>query len=259
MRIATWNINGVRARLDYIKIWLEERQPDLVGFQEIKATEENFPTAAFEELGYQVHVHGQKSWNGVALASKNDIEITQLGLPSREANGARLIAGVFGELTYASVYCPNGKNIHHADYEMKLDWFGALYEFCEREIASGRDFLIGGDYNICATATDSHLGSAGDGEIFHTTKEREVLTNLFGLGLKDLFRSLYPDSDAYSWWDYRAGAFQRNHGLRIDLLLGTQGVLDHASEVVIDRDFRKKKDGLTASDHAPVYVDLAYT
>ncbi len=256
MRIATWNINGVRARIDYVKIWLESRQPDLVGFQEIKATEENFPAEAFEELGYQVHVHGQKSWNGVAFASKADVEVTQLGLPGREDNGARLIAGDFGDLSYATVYCPNGKNIDHADFQMKLEWFGALRDFCETQIESGKDFLIGGDYNICATAADSHHGADGDGEIFHTVEERDVLSKLFDLGLTDLFRNKYPDSDAFSWWDYRAGGFQRNLGLRIDLLLGTQGIVSRTSEVVIDRDFRKKQEGLTASDHAPVYVDL---
>ena len=257
MRIATWNINGIRARIDYVRIWLESRQPDLVGFQEIKTMEDTFPVACFEELGYRVHIHGQKSWNGVALAVKEDVQITYRGLPGRAENGARLIACDTGALTYASVYCPNGKTVDHADFRMKLDWFNALRDFCDSQVTDGRDFLIGGDYNICATAADSHLGAEGDGRIFHTVEEREVLNNLFDLGLIDLFRHQYPDSAAFSWWDYRAGAFQRNHGLRIDLLLGTKAIAERMSNGVIDRDFRKKQDGLTASDHAPVYVDIA--
>ena len=182
--------------------------------------------------------------------------MTHYGLPGQEENGARLIVGECNDLIYATVYCPNGKTVEHDDYEMKLAWYDSLRDFCETQIASGKDFLIGGDYNICATAADTHLGAAGDGQIFHTAAERKALTSLFELGLSDLFRDKYPDSDAFSWWDYRAGAFQRNHGLRIDLLLGTQGIVDRVDEVVIDRDFRKKQEGLTASDHAPVYVDL---
>lgn len=257
MRIASWNINGIRSRIDYIKIWLEARQPDLVGFQEIKATDDNVPVDAFSDIGYEIHSHGQKSYNGVAFLTKNEIEVTQIGLPGREEDGARLIAGEYEDLTYATVYCPNGKNIEHADYEMKLEWFGALRDFCATEIAKERDFLIGGDYNICATAADSHLGAKGDGQIFHTDRERAALDELFELGLVDLFRLKYPNSDAFSWWDYRAGAFQRNLGLRIDLMLGTTGMVDRTTEVVIDRDFRKKQEGLTASDHAPVYVDIS--
>lgn len=256
MRIATWNINGIRARIEYVKLWIAAREPDLVGFQEIKAEDAVFPGEEFENLGYVVHTHGQKSWNGVALISKENIEITQVGLPDREENGARLIACDAGEISYATVYCPNGKSVDHADFQMKLDWFGSLRDFCAGQLERGRDFLIGGDYNICERPIDSHRGADGDGAIFHTTEEREVLGDLLNLGLKDLYRTKYPDSDAYSWWDYRAGGFQRNHGLRIDLLLGTQGVLDRVEDVTIDREFRKKLEGLTASDHAPVFVDL---
>lgn len=256
MRIATWNINGVRARIDYIQIWLNERQPDLVGFQEIKAVDTDFPTEAFLELGYQVHTHGQKSWNGVAFLAKENIEVTQRGLPGQEDNGARLIACDAGDLTYVCVYCPNGKDVDHTDFQMKLAWYESLNSFCSSQLESGRDFLIGGDFNICRTSQDSHCGEKGDGKIFHTEAERTALNALLDLGLSDIYRTKYPDSDAFSWWDYRAGGFQRNLGLRIDLLLGTDGILDRTTEITIDRDFRKKKEGLTASDHAPVFVDL---
>lgn len=256
MRVATWNINGIRARLDYVCLWLQSRQPDIVGFQELKAEDHAFPHDAFHELGYVVHTHGQKAWNGVAIATKRDVVITQKGLPTREENGARLIACVADELTYITVYCPNGKSVDHADFQMKLQWFKALSDYCTTLNAHDSELLIGGDYNIVPQAVDSHRGEAGNGEIFHTTEEREVLQKLFDQGLLDVFRSIKPDSNEFSWWDYRAGAFQRNLGLRIDLLLGTQKVVDRVADVVIDRDFRKKQEGLTASDHAPVYVDL---
>ena len=256
MRIATWNINGVRARIEYIQHWLEARQPDVVGFQELKALDEVFPHEPFNELGYTVETHGQKGWNGVAIASKSAVEVITRGLTEQEDNGARLIACDVDDLTYVTVYCPNGKNTDHADYEMKLDWFGSLASYCQEILDAGKEVLIGGDYNICAAAIDSHLGEKGDGEIFHTERERAVLQRLFDLGLIDVFRHMYPESDAYSWWDFRRGAFQRNHGLRIDLLLGTQALVNRTSQVVIDRDFRKKVEGLTASDHAPVYLDL---
>ncbi|MYD43188.1 MAG: exodeoxyribonuclease III [Gammaproteobacteria bacterium] len=257
MRVATWNINGVRARMDYIKHWLEARKPDLVGFQEIKAMNEAFPTDAFNDIGYQVHLHGQKGRNGVAFATTLDVDVTQRGLPGHDADGSRLIVGKAENLTFASVYCPNGKDIDHPDYQMKLGWLSDLSDFCARQVEDGQDFLIGGDYNVVRTALDSHYGANGDGKIFHTKEERGVLEKLFNVGLVDLYRHKYPESDAFSWWDYRSGGFRFNKGLRIDLLLGTQGIVDRMTDVVIDRDYRKKLEGLTASDHAPVFVDLS--
>ncbi|MCY4656353.1 MAG: exodeoxyribonuclease III [Gammaproteobacteria bacterium] len=256
MRIATWNINGIRARLDYIALWLEERQPDIVGFQELKAQDEAFPHGVFNELGYTVQTHGQKSWNGVAVATKESVEVTQKGLPGREENGARLITAQVEDLSFTTVYCPNGKNVEHADYAMKLAWFDALNEYCQDQLSKYEQVVVCGDFNIVAQPLDSHLGRKGDGDIFHTESERDRLSSLFKQGLHDIYRVKYPDSDAYSWWDYRAGAFQRNMGLRIDLILGTQAVFDRTREVVIDRDYRKKKEGLTASDHTPVYIDI---
>ena len=256
MRIATWNINGIRARSDYIALWLEARQPDLVGLQELKAEDEVFPHQLFAELGYTVHTHGQKSWNGVAIAARDGVEITQRGLPDQEANGSRLITGLFAGISFTNVYCPNGKDVSHADYQMKLEWFDSLREYCAVQLALSEQVVICGDFNIVASANDSHLGDKGDGSIFHTEQERERLSAIGSQGLLDLYRIKHPDSNAYSWWDYRAGGFQRNLGLRIDLILGTEAILQRTKEVVIDRDFRKKKDGLTASDHAPVYIDI---
>lgn len=255
MRIATWNINGLRARLEYITLWLAERQPDVVGLQELKTPTEDFPHDFFNDLGYTALVHGQKSWNGVAILSKRPMELRQSGLPGEEEWGSRLItAEIEGGLEYTTVYCPNGKNTTHADYPNKLRWYDTLAAHWRQSDRPLR--LMGGDFNIVPKAIDSWRGDAADGDIFHTADERQRLSTLMDTGLIDLWRQQNPDEPAFSWWDYRGGAFHRKHGLRIDFLLGTPATAEITRNVVIDRDYRKKKDGLTASDHAPVFADL---
>ncbi len=256
MRIATWNINGLRARLDFVRIWLQERQPDLVGLQECKITEDEFPAGAFAELGYHSVLHGQKGWNGVALLSREPVEVIQAGLPGQDERGARLLRGRYQGLDFTTVYCPNGKDVDHDDFPHKLAWFEALAAYFADHIDPDAQQVLCGDFNICVSPRDVWRGAAADGSVFCTAEERARMQALFDLGFIDLFRDRYPDSDAHSWWDYRGGAFHRKQGLRIDLILATPAVRERLVDVVIDRDFRKKKDGLTASDHAPVYADL---
>ena len=255
MRIATWNVNGLRARLDFILHWLRSRQPDVLGMQELKVEDHEFPHAAFEDAGYQVATHGQKGWNGVAIAAKQPLEVQQRGLPGQEDAGARLIRGRVGGVSFATAYCPNGKDVTHADFPLKLAWYDALIDYVG-DLNPGEPFLLGGDFNIVPAALDCWRGEAAAGTIFCTAQERSRYQALLDRGLVDLFRHLRPDDQRFSWWDYRGGAFHRGMGLRIDMLLGTQAVVERLGEVVIDRDYRRKKDGLTASDHAPVYVDL---
>lgn len=256
MRIATWNINGLKARLDFLCVWLESRRPDVVGLQELKSEETQFPHARFAELGYTAHVHGEKAWNGVAVLTREPGEVLQRGLPGQEDFGARLIGVRVGGIDFTTVYCPNGKTLEHPDYRRKLGWFDALAGYWrERQGPHGASVLCG-DFNICPGVLDTWRGPAGDGEIFCTTEERERFAALLGLGLFDLYRERHPDERAFSWWDYRGGSFHRGHGLRIDTLLGSEPVRRRVREVVIDRDFRKKQGELSPSDHAPVYVDL---
>ncbi len=256
MRIATWNINGLRARLDYLCLWLERRQPDIVGLQELKTADEVFPYDAFEALGYHALVHGEKAWNGVAILSREPGEVLHRGLAGQEDFGSRLLAARFGELDFETVYCPNGKTLEHDDFPRKLAWFDALHDHWQTHHDPGRQVVLCGDFNIAPGAADSWHGAAGDGRLFHTDAERLRMSRLFERGLVDLYRDRHPDGNAFSWWDYRGGAFHRGHGLRIDFLLATEAVRARVQDVAIDRDFRKKQEGLSASDHAPVYADL---
>ncbi len=256
MRIATWNINGLRARLDFVLHWLDARQPDLVGLQELKLTDDQFPTEAFAEVGYQTATHGQKAWNGVAVLSRQPIEVRQQGLPGQEEMGARLLTVDTPELSFTTVYVPNGKRIEHEDYPRKLAWLDALQGHFEAEHDAGRPTVLCGDFNLCPAAIDSWNEERLSGSIFHTDDERRRWQELQDWGFRDLFREQNPETQVFSWWDYRGGAFHRGMGLRIDFLLGTQSVLDRTRSVETDREYRKKKDGLIASDHAPVIAEL---
>lgn len=257
MRIATWNVNGIRARLDFVRHWLRERKPDLVALQELKIEEALFPHAEFEEEGYRAAICAQKGWNGVGVLSREPVEVLQCGLPGQEELGARLVSVRAGDLVLTSVYCPNGKHVGHPDFERKLRWFDALLEHLEVHHRPETPCVLAGDFNVCPAPLDSWNEAELAGRIFHTEEERARMRALFARGFRDAFRELHPDLQAFTWWDYRGGAFHRRQGLRIDLLLATPPALARVRAVEIDREYRKKKDGLTASDHAPVFADLA--
>ena len=256
MRFATWNINGIRARLDFVLHWLRERQPDLVGLQELKVTEEQFPLAELEAAGYRAVLQGQKSWNGVAILSRRPVEVTQKGLPGQDDLGARLISANAGEICFTTVYCPNGKSVGHPDFRRKLTWFDGLVAHFESLHDPARPEILCGDFNVCPKPIDSWDEDRLRGSIFHTEEERGRLRRLLSWGLADVFRDRFPDTQTFSWWDYRGGAFHRKQGLRIDFLLATKSIVQRVRTVEIDRDYRKKKEGLTPSDHAPVIADL---
>jgi len=257
MRIATWNINGLRSRQGLLALWLAARKPDVVALQELKLTDAQFPSAELEALGYQAVVHGEKGWNGVAILARKPLDLVQVGLPNQEDFGARFVSARVEGLSVASVYCPNGKSITHADFPRKLAWYDALAAHWAGRHAADEPALLGGDFNVCPGALDSWDEAGHAGGIFHTDDERARFRALLGAGLFDLFRERHPDAQAFTWWDYRAGAFHKKQGLRIDLLLATRPVLDRVAAVEIDREYRKKQGGFTASDHAPVFADLS--
>jgi exodeoxyribonuclease-3 len=256
MRIATWNINGLRARLDLLLLWLRDRKPDVVGLQELKLEDRAFPRAELEAAGYHALVHGQKSWNGVAILSRQPAVATQIGLPGQEAAGARLLSARVGDLSFTTVYCPNGKHTGHDDFAAKLAWFEALAAHLATVAAAEPAAVVGGDFNIVPAAIDSFDEGLLHGTIFHTDAERARFAGVVEAGFVDVFRAVHPDTQAFSWWDYRGGAFHRKQGLRIDLLLATPAVVARVQHVEIDREFRKKQNDFTPSDHAPVIADL---
>lgn len=256
MRVATWNINGLGARLGFLQLWLRERQPDVVALQELKLVDDKFPRAELEAHGYHALCHGQKSWNGVAILSREPAELVQCGLPGQEELGARLLSARVGGVVFSSVYVPNGKHVGHEDFPRKLAWLDALAAHFEAGLGAAPEHVVGGDFNLCPAPLDSWNEEGLRGRIFHTEEERARFRRLTGLGLTDVFRALHPELQAFSWWDYRAGSFHRGQGLRIDFLLASEPVAARARAAGIDRDWRKKQQGLTPSDHAPVWMDL---
>tara|TARA_B100000676_G_scaffold305507_1_gene359863 strand:+ start:1231 stop:2016 length:786 start_codon:yes stop_codon:yes gene_type:complete len=256
MRIATWNVNGLRARIEFLTIWLKDRAPDIVGLQEIKVTDDQFPFEELEALGYHAVINGQKGWNGVAILSREPAEVIETELPGHDAMGSRLLTARVAGLDFTTVYCPNGKTLTHEDYPAKLEWLAALAELFEGRSDGDLQTVLCGDFNVCPEPLDSWRGEAADGAIFHTVEERQRTDAIRNSGLIDTYRDLYPDEQTFSWWDYRGGAFHRGHGLRIDHVYVSPAVRARAVRAQHDRDYRKKKDGFTASDHAPVIVDL---
>jgi exodeoxyribonuclease-3 len=264
MRIATWNVNGIRARLDFVRLWLEAERPDVAGIQELKIPDDGFPRETFAELGYVAHVHGQKSWNGVAVLVRDGLaaEVLQAGVPGQEDFGARLLTvrvapGPGGSpLVFSSVYVPNGKRTDHEDFPRKLAWLDALAAHLPAHHDVDAPAVVGGDFNVVPAPLDSWNEKELAGRIFHTDEERKRFAAILEGGFVDLFRQARPEEQAFSWWDYRGGAFHRKQGLRIDFLLGTRPVAERLGAVAIQRDWRKKHDGLTASDHAPVVAEI---
>jgi exodeoxyribonuclease-3 len=255
MRIATWNVNGLRARLDFLIHWLNSRSPDVVGIQELKLEDEHFPHDAIRAAGYRAVFHGQKGWNGVAILARGEPVVTQRGLPGRESQGARLLTADVGGLSFTTVYVPNGKSTLHEDFPHKLAWLDALVAHCAAGGSAPR--IVCGDFNLVPGPKDTWNEAGLRGRIFHTDEERERFARLLATGLCDVFRDAHPDAQVFSWWDYRGGAFHRGQGLRIDLLLASPDAAARVKSIEIDREYRKKQDGLIPSDHAPVIADLA--
>jgi len=232
------------------------RQWDVGCLEEEKAPTEAFPFAELSAAGYHAYVHGQPRYNGVAVLSRLPGKAQVVGLPGTEAAGARLLSDELGDLVVTSVYVPNGKSVEHADYQGKLAWLAALREHMAQVLATSSRVLLAGDFNVAPTDLDTYDPQGCAGQIHHSEPERSAIAALLDLGLVDLMRAKHPELPAYSWWDYRAGAFHRNQGLRIDCLLGSAALVGGLADAWVDREWRKKRDDLTPSDHAPVVAEL---
>ncbi|HEY6762113.1 MAG TPA: exodeoxyribonuclease III [Baekduia sp.] len=256
MRIATWNVNSVKQRLPRLLPWLDERQPDVVCLQETKLTDDAFAALFGDELsdrGYEVAVYGEASWNGVAILSKAGLDDVVRGIPGGPGfpeQEARAVAATCGGVRVYSVYVPNGRAPDSDHYRYKLAWLAALRDL----IGDGADTsVVCGDINIAPTDDDVFDPAAYEGHTHVTAPERAALAELEALGLHDVVRERWPGERVFSYWDYRAGMFHQDLGMRIDLILAGGAVAERAKAAWIDRKARKGKG---PSDHAPVIVDL---
>jgi len=249
MLLATWNLNSVRAREERLLAWLERRQPDVVCLQELKCTNEQFPFEAIEGAGYKAAVHGQKTYNGVAILAKSEIENVTTGFgDGGDDTQARVIAGTVNGARIISVYVVNGKQIGSDKYEFKLEWLDRLERYLAAQALDG-PLAICGDYNIAPEERDvSEPDRWRDGIIFNPDLSARY-ERLLELGLVDTFRTHHDEGGLYSWWDYRMLAFPKDNGLRIDYNLATPALAERSTDAWVDRDERK---GEKPSDHAPV-------
>jgi exodeoxyribonuclease-3 len=256
MKIATWNINSVRSRIDRLVAWLSSAQPDVLCLQELKCTDEQFPYAEVQAAGFHAEVFGQKTYNGVALISKQKPAAVQRNLEDGvDDEQARVIAGTFGGVRVIGVYAPNGQSITSPAYQYKLEWYARLRASLKARHMPEDKVVLCGDMNVAPEPIDVWDPPLFEGQTLFTVPEREAWkATCESLGLVDLYRAKHPEPGKYSWWDYRMLGFPKNRGLRIDHLLVTAPMVAACEAIEIDREARK---GKLPSDHAPVWATFA--
>jgi exodeoxyribonuclease-3 len=267
VRIATWNVNSLNARLEKVWWWLERARPDILLMQETKLADGDAPAAAFAERGYQLAHHGEGRWNGVAIASRAGIDdvVTNFGQPLRAAATpdagddeplaeARMISGVCAGIRVVSLYAPNGRTVDSIFYRAKLAWFERLHRWLAESCAVDQPLLLGGDFNVAPADADVWDATACHGGTHVSPPERAAFARLLDWGLLDSYRMQCAEPDRFTWWDYRAGMFHKNYGMRIDHLLATRPLAGRIRWAEIDREARKGKP--IPSDHAPLLIDI---
>ena len=253
-RIATWNVNGIRARQPRVVEWLKEFEPDIVLAQEIKATEETFPFAEIEDLGYNIAIKGQKSFNGVAIFSKRPIEDLVTELPGDPADEqARYIEAFIGDLRVASIYLPNGNPAPGEKYDYKLAWMDRLYDRARELLTQDEAVILGGDYNVIPEDEDCHDPAGWADDALCLPESRSRYRAIMYLGYTEAYRALNPEPNMYSFWDYQGGAWQKDFGVRIDHLLLSPMAADRLTASGIDRTPRGREK---PSDHTPVWCEI---
>lgn len=254
MKIATWNVNSIKVRLDQVLAWLEAHRPDVLCLQELKCEAERFPLAAVQAAGYHARVAGQKTYNGVALLSRFPGSDVQSGIPGFDDIQQRVIAGTYGDTRVISVYCPNGESLVSEKYAYKLRWFAALRDYLAGEIRHHPRLVVAGDFNVAPEDRDVYDPAAWKGEVLCSEPERAAFGALLSVGLKDGFRLFEQADRSYSWWHYRVNAFKRGMGLRIDHILVSDELLSHCTACTIDKGPRAAE---RPSDHAPVLAEFS--
>jgi exodeoxyribonuclease III len=258
MKIATWNVNSVKARIDTVTAWLKDAAPDVVALQEIKSTDDTFPRGVFEDLGYNCAVHGQKTYNGVAILSKRPMEDISHGLAGGDDDEqARYIEAVIsgdkGVVRVASVYVPNGNPLGTEKFDYKLAWMKRLYARAQEILTYEEPSILMGDYNVIPTDDDCHDPDVWRNDALFQPASQDAFRRIKFLGYEDAFRILDSRPDRYTFWDYQAGAWQKNNGIRIDFQLLSPQAVDRLQSCVIDKRVRGWDK---PSDHVPVISEI---
>ena len=255
MKIASWNVNSLNVRLPHLEQWLRGFGPDIVGIQETKLEDHKFPDATLAALGYRSVFSGQKTYNGVAILSREAPTDVLVGVPGFEHEHKRAISATFGDLRVVNLYVVNGQDVGTDKYELKLAWLAAVRHWLEQELRQYRKLVVLGDFNIAPDERDVHDPAVwNDTHILTSAPERAALQSLLDLGLHDGYRLLHQDAGQFSWWDYRQAAFRRNLGLRIDLTLVSEALRGAVAGAGIAREPRTWE---RPSAHAPAWVELA--
>jgi len=253
MRIVSWNINSLRKRQDRLFPWLEATNPDIVCLQETKCPDEQFPALAFQAAGYFSAYHGEKSYNGVAIFAKTALRDVRPSLCDEVIDPqARVIAATTARLRVFSIYAPNGQAVGSPAYEYKLHWYRRLRDCVAKE--NSTDLILCGDFNVAPEDLDVYDPDLWRGAIMASDRERAAFRELCTLGLRDTLRIHHKEGELFSWWDYQMRAFEKNRGLRIDVVLASESLAKKCIASGIDREMRRGKD---PSDHAPVWAEFA--
>lgn len=249
MQIATWNVNSLRARIGHVLDWLRANPVDVLGVQELKLQDEQFPHADFEALGYKAAVNGQKTYNGVAILSHHPLADVSRDMAGFDDALKRVIAATVNGVRIVNIYVPNGQSVGSDKYEYKLRWFTALREYLRAELAAHPLLAVTGDYNVAPADEDVHDPAAWAGQVLCSEPERAAYRDLLGLGLRDSFRLFAQAEKSFTWWDYRQAAFRRNMGLRIDHVLASAELAKKCESCQIDMTPRRLE---RPSDHTPL-------
>jgi len=249
LKIATWNVNSLRVRLPHLLEWLSTQQPDVIALQETKTEDKNFPEQEIKQAGYHIVFSGQKTYNGVALLSRQPASDIITNLPDFEDPQRRILIATINNIRIANLYVPNGSSVGSDKYHYKLEWFDKLTTFLKQQIVKYPQLIALGDFNIAPEDRDVHDPVLWEGQVLVSEPERTALRNLLNLGLQDTFRCFNQEPGHYSWWDYRAAAFRRNLGLRIDHILTSTTLMSKCVTCEIDKTPRQWE---RPSDHAPV-------
>ena len=254
MKVATWNVNSIRAREERLLSWLDKERPDVVCLQELKARDEDFPFEAIEAAGYHAQVYGQKTYNGVAILSRLEATNVARGMADdADDPQARLIQGDIAGVRFMNGYFPNGQEVGSEKYEYKLEWMARLRSMLTRDVSPSENVILCGDFNVVPDDKDAANPEKWRDSVLCHSEAREGLERIRAWGFEDVFRKHHPDGGVYSWWDYRMLAFPKGDGLRIDHIFATKSLAGRCTAARVDRDERK---GKKPSDHAPVIAEF---